>query len=190
MTADAPKHLSMQDLEAGMDHIRRSPKDQGTLEMIVRRPRKEEREILEEGELHPAEGLVGDNWKARGSSTTPDGSANPNVQVTVMNARVVALLAQNKARWPLAGDQLFVDFDLSEDNLPAGTQLEIGSAIIEVTPPPHTGCKKFTARYGLDAVNFVNSPIGKQLHLRGVNAKIVRAGGVRVGDSVRKISRQ
>ena len=186
----APKHLEMQQLEAGIAHILDSPKAEGTLEMIVRRPRCAEREVLGTGELHPAEGLRGDNWKERGSTRTPDGSADPDVQLTLMNARVIALLAQDKTHWPLAGDQLYVDFDLSEANVPAGTQLEIGSALIEVTPPPHTGCKKFTARFGLNAMHFVNSPTGRQLHLRGINAKIVRAGSVRVGDSVTKVNGQ
>ncbi len=177
----------MEELEAGLEHILCSPREQGTLEMIVRRPRREEREVLVAGDLHPAEGLRGDTWKERGSSNTPDGSADPNVQLTLINTRLIALLAQEKTHWPLAGDQLFVDFNLSEDNVPAGTQLAIGSAIIEVTPPPHTGCKKFTARFGLDAMKFVNSPRGKQLHLRGINARIVKGGEVRVGDSVKKL---
>ena len=181
-----PKHLEMGELQAGMASILASPKDRGTLEMIVRRPQREQREILESGELDPAVGLRGDNWKERGSSKTPDGSADPDVQITLMNARVIALLAQEKTHWPLAGDQLFVDFDLSEANVPAGTRLEIGSAVIEVSPHPHTGCKKFTARFGVEAMKFVNSDTGRQLHLRGVNAKIVRGGSVRVGDSVLK----
>jgi hypothetical protein len=142
---------------------------------------------LEAGQLDPAHGLVGDNWKARGSRSTPDGSANPEMQLNVMNARVIELLAQAPDRWALAGDQLYVDFDLSEVNAPAGTRLAIGAAVIEVTPPPHTGCKKFSARYGLDAMKFVNSPEGKQLHLRGVNAKIVQGGVVKVGDVVSKL---
>jgi hypothetical protein len=183
----APKYLSMDALEAGMEQILLSPKNHGTIEMIVRRPRREERQVLDEGELHPAEGLVGDSWKLRVNGTAPDASANIDTQLTLMNSRVVALLAQEKTYWPLAGDQLFVDLDLSEANLPPGTLVELGSAIIEVTPPPHTGCKKFTARFGLDAMKFVNSPRGKELHLRGVNAKIVQAGKVRVGDSVRKV---
>lgn len=177
----------MEVLEAGLEQILLSPKERGTVEMIVRRPQREAREVIEEGELNPAEGLIGDNWKLRVNGTTPDATANIETQLTLMNARVIALLAQEKTFWPLAGDQLFVDLDLSEVNVPAGTQIEIGSAIIEVTPPPHTGCKKFTARYGLDAMKFVNSPRGKELHLRGINAKIVRAGKVKVGDSVRKV---
>jgi MOSC domain-containing protein YiiM len=109
------------------------------------------------------------------------------MQLNIMNARVIELLAQDKDRWALAGDQLFVDLDLSESNLPIGTRLSIGAAVIEVTPPPHTGCQKFSARFGPDAMMFVNSPEGKQLHLRGINAKIIKSGFIRVGDAVQKI---
>ena len=181
------KHLTMAELEAGLDEIRCSPKDEGILDLIVRRPQIDEREVLVKGKLDLVEGLVGDNWKARGSASTSDGSAHPDMQLNIMNSRVIALVAQDKDRWPLAGDQLFIDMDLSADNLPAGTRLALGSAIIEVTDQPHTGCKKFVARFGLDAMKFVNSPVGKQLHLRGINAKVVQAGMIRVGDMVKKI---
>jgi hypothetical protein len=173
-------------MEAGLGDIRQSPKAVGVLKLISRRPNTDEREVLAEAQLDPAHGLVGDNWKARGSRSTPDGSANPEMQLNVMNARVIELLAQDKERWALAGDQLYVDFDLSETNIPPGTRLAIGAAVIEVTAPPHLGCKKFSARFGPDAMKFVNSPEGKQLHLRGVNAKVVQPGIVRAGDSVKK----
>jgi hypothetical protein len=181
------KHLSRAELEAGLDEIRRSPKDEGVLEMIVRRPETEKREVLEEGELDLAEGLVGDNWSKRGSSRTADGSAHPEMQLNVMNTRVIALVAQDKARWHLAGDQLFIDLDLSAENLPAGSRLAIGSAVIEVTAEPHTGCDKFVSRFGAEAMKFVNSPVGRELHLRGINAKVVQPGRIRVGDRVKKL---
>jgi hypothetical protein len=181
------KHLTMAELEAGLDHIRQSPKDEGVLQVIVRRPQIGERETLEEGELHLQEGLVGDSWKNRSSSRTPDGSPHPDMQINIMNARVIALVAPDKDRWQLAGDQLFIDMDLSNENLPAGTQLALGSAVIEVTPPPHTGCKKFVSRFGLDAMKFVNSPVGKQLHLRGINGRVVQTGIIRVGDVAKKL---
>jgi len=130
---------------------------------------------------------VGDNWRTRSSSRTPDGSAHPDMQLNVMNSRVIALVAQNKDRWPLAGDQLFIEMDLSAANLPPGTRLAIGSAVIEVTAQPHTGCKKFVERFGLDAMKFVNSPVGEQLHLRGINAKVVQPGVIRLGDVAKKI---
>ncbi|HEX8888945.1 MAG TPA: hypothetical protein VF779_07195 [Pyrinomonadaceae bacterium] len=180
------KHLTIEELEAGLDEIRRSPKDGGRLELIVRRPRVGEREVLEEGELDLSEGLVGDSWKMRSNSRTPDGSAHPEMQLNIMNSRVIALLAQAQERWPLAGDQLFLNMDLSEENLPAGTQLSLGSAVIEVTAEPHTGCKKFVARFGLDAMKFVNSEVGRQLHLRGINAKVIQPGTIRVRDVVKK----
>jgi hypothetical protein len=187
-TETAVNHLTMTELEAGLDHIRQSPKNEGVLELIVRRPEIGEREVLEEGHLHPLEGLIGDNWKNRSSSRTPDGSPHPEMQLNIMNARVIALFARDKDRWQLAGDQLYLNLDLSAENLPAGTQLALGSAVIEVTPQPHTGCKKFISRFGLDAMKFVNSSSGKELHLRGINAKVVQAGIIRVGDVARKMT--
>jgi len=180
-------HLSMAELEAGLDDIRQSPKDDGVLALIVRRPRTGEREVLTTGELDLVEGLVGDTWKIRGSSRTTDGSSHPDMQLNIMNSRVIALVAQDKERWQWAGDQLFIDLDLSAENLPPGTRLALGSAVIEVTDQPHTGCQKFVARYGLDAMKFVNSPVGKQYHLRGINAKVVQPGTIRVGDLAQKI---
>lgn len=184
---DNAQYVSLCELEAGLDHIRRSPKDQGVLKMIVRRPAVDEREVLAGGELDLEEGLVGDTWKVRISRHSKDGRANPEAQITLMNARAVALLAQSEDRWALAGDQLFVDFDLSEENIPPGTRLAIGSAAVEVSAVPHTGCQKFSARFGVEALKFVNSPEGKQLHLRGVNAKVIRAGAIRAGDAISKL---
>ena len=181
------KHVTMTELEAGLEDIRQSPTDAGVLALIVRRPQVEAREVLEEGELDLFEGLVGDNWKTRGSSQTADGSAHPDMQLNIMNARVIALLAQKKERWALAGDQLYMDLDLSAENVPPGTRLSLGEAVIEVTDQPHTGCKKFAARFGLDALKFISSPVGKQLQLRGINAKVIRSGAIRVGDTVKKV---
>jgi hypothetical protein len=177
----------MSELEAGLDEIVQSPKDDGVLEMIVRRPRVGEREILEEAQLDLADGLVGDSWKVRSSKRTADGSPHPDMQLNLMNSRVVALVSQDKDRWHLAGDQLYVDLDLSEANLPPGTRLAIGSAMIEVTAQPHTGCAKFVERFGADAMKFVNSSERKDLHLRGINARVVRSGVLRVGDVVSKL---
>ena len=183
------RHLTTSELEAGLDEIARSPGDAGRLECIVRRPRVGEREILERAELDRADGLVGDTWKDRGSRRSADGGPHPDMQLNIMNTRVIALVAQERDRWPLAGDQLFIDLDLGAANLPPGTQLALGSAVIEVTAQPHTGCGKFVERFGLDAMQFVNGPEHKPLNLRGINAKVVRPGAIRVGDVARKMPR-
>jgi hypothetical protein len=183
------RHLGREELEAGLAAIRQAPRNEGVLELIVRRPQVGEREVIDEGHLDLVQGLVGDNWGTRGSSRTADGSSHPEMQLTVMNSRVIALLAQDKSQWPLAGDQLFVDMDLSVEHLPPGTRLLMGSSVIEVTSLPHTGCDKFVARFGLEAVKFVNSPLGRELQLRGLNARVVTAGRIRVGDRVKVIPR-
>lgn len=180
------KHLSLSELEAGLAQITESPASIGTVELIVRRPSVGIRELVEIGELDINQGLVGDNWATRGSSKTPDGSSHPEMQLNIMNSRSAALIAESKARWPLAGDQFYVDLDLSDLNLPPGALLQIGQAEIEVTAMPHLGCKKFVERFGRDAMRFVNSKVGKTLNLRGINARIVRGGKVSVGDTIRK----
>jgi hypothetical protein len=179
-------HLTREQLEAGLDEIRRAPSEQGTLTLIVRRPAVGQRELMEVGELSVAEGLVGDTWSKRGSTRMPDGSRHPDMQLNIMGSRAIELLAQSPDRWALAGDQLYVDLDLSEENLPPGTQLVIGAAVVEVTAQPHTGCGKFVERFGLEAMKFVNSPLGRSLRLRGLNARVVRPGTIRAGDTVSK----
>jgi len=184
---DTIAHLTTSQLQVGLAMIRRAPRDNGVLEMIVRRPAVRAREVIDEGELDVAEGLVGDNWRQRSSNRTPDGSPHPDMQLNVISSRVAALVAQVKERWQLAGDQLYVDLDLSAANLPPGTQLVIGSAVIEVTNQPHTGCAKFVERFGVDAMKFVNSPLGRELNLRGINARVVKPGRIRVGDRLVKL---
>jgi hypothetical protein len=174
-------------LEAGLDEIRSSPKDNGRVELICRRTDIEQREVMDEAVLDTTQGLVGDNWRTRGSSSTDDGSANPQMQLTLMNARSAALIAGTPERRQLAGDQFYVDLDLSVDNLPPGTRLKLGEATVEITPIPHRGCGKFLSRFGVDALKFVNSEVGRQLNLRGVNARIVEGGVVRPGDRLTKL---
>jgi len=177
-------HRSTDELEAGLDHIRAAPTDGGTLELVARRPAVGEREVLDVAELTVDEGVVGDTWAVRPSTRTTDGTAHPDMQLNVMNARATALIAGQRERWPLAGDQLYVDLDLSVDALAPWTRLAIGSAVIEITDQPHTGCAKFTQRFGLDAHRFVNSEAGRSLNLRGVNARVVHAGQIRPGDII------
>ena len=175
-----------EELDTGLAHVLDAPRDDGEILMIVRRPGEDEREVLDEGVLDTESGLMGDDWEARGDPRSEDGTANVLAQLTVMNARVLEVMAGPPHRWPLAGDQLYVDFDLSEDNLPAGTRLSVGEALIEVTAKPHTGCAKFTRRYGLAAQRWVNSETGMRLRLRGINTRVVKPGAIRVGDRVRK----
>ena len=179
------QHLSYGQLEDGLAEVLGSPQDVGTVELIVRRPAVDAREVLDVGTLDPAWGLVGDTWRER-RARTPDGTPHPDTQLNVINARFARLVAVDPDRRALAGDQLHLDLDLSEANLPTGTRLALGDAVIEVTAEPHTGCAKFSARFGRDAMKFANSPQGRALRLRGLNARVVVAGTVRAGDQVRK----
>lgn len=180
-------YRSLAELEAGLDFVRSSPRDLGTVDLIVRRPGLGEREVLDEAELTTVDGVVGDTWSQRPSRHTGNGSPHPDMQLNVMNSRCVSLLADDDESRAGAGDQLYVDLDLSPENLPAGTHLAVGTAVIEVTAMPHTGCAKFSKRFGADATRFINSPAGKALRLRGINAKVVRDGVVKRGDPVRKV---
>ena len=179
-----PYHRTLQELETAYAAVGTSPQTEGTVELIVRRPAEREREVLEVGELSRTEGLVGDSWASRPSKSTPDGSPDPLRQLTIMNSRVLATVARTPDRWRLAGDQLIVDLDLSIDNLPPGTRLRIGTAEVEVSEPPHTGCAKFSGRFGVDALRFVSNREGKRQRRRGLNASVITAGTVRAGDRV------
>lgn len=185
-TVTSGRHLTGEEVEAGLDAIRAAPRDVGTLELIVRRPAVDEREVVDEAELDLDEGLVGDNWLARGRSSGRR-PASPDAQITVTSARAIALVAGSRDRWPLAGDQLYVDLDLSKENLPPGTRLAIGTAELEVTAAPHTGCKKFASRFGLEALKVFDTEAGLALSLRGINARVVVPGTVRAGDAVRRL---
>ncbi|MGI9605857.1 MAG: MOSC domain-containing protein [Acidimicrobiales bacterium] len=181
------QHLNHDELLATLDDVRNSPTDGGTLELIVQRPAPNERVVLDEGELTQGEGLSGDSWNVRGSNRTDDGSSHADMQLNIMNSRFLAAIAGSADRMALAGDQLIVDLDLREENLPAWTRLAIGNAVIEVTDQPHAGCSKFTERFGLEAHRFVNGEIGSPLNLRGINARVVTPGSIRRGDTIKKI---
>ncbi len=175
-------HLDLPTLQAGLADVRQSPLDGGRIELVVKRPADDQREVLAQAELSTDTGLVGDKWKTVYKGTGP----NPEAQLTLMNARAAALVAGGAEHGGLAGDQLYVDLDLSCENLPPGTRLTIGSAVIEVTAVPHTGCGKFVRRFGVDAMKFVNSAEGRKLNLRGINAKVIVGGIVRPGDTITK----
>ena len=181
------EHLSRERLYAGLDRIRAAPPDGGRVVLIVRRPSVGEREVLAEAVLGLQAGLAGDNWLARGNPTTPDGSADPDRQITVMNARVAELVAGGTDRMALCGDQLYLDLDISVDNLPAGSLLAVGQAVLRVSEAPHTGCAKFLERFGAEAMRLVNGRIGRQLRMRGMNARVVVPGAVRLGDLAAKV---
>ncbi len=181
------QHLSLEEIEAGLHHVRSSPADSGRVDLIVRRPAVDEREVLDEAELNKEEGLAGDNWNQRESKRTNDGGPHPDMQLNIMNSRICELIAGSRQRMPLAGDQLIIDMDLSEANLPAWTKLAIGEAVIQVTDQPHTGCAKFSARFGVAAHRFINSEVGQDLKLRGINARVVTPGTIRQGDTITKL---
>jgi MOSC domain-containing protein YiiM len=181
------RHPSPDQLEAGLGEILRSPRDRGLLRAVVIRPATDARQSLRRCELSPEQGVQGDHWASGCWLFLPDGRPHPDVQVTIMNSRAIALIAQDEARWPLAGNNLYVDLDLSAANLPPGTRLAIGAAVLEITAVPFNGCKKFAGRFGLEATRFVNSKTGKRLRLRGVYARIARPGTIEVGDLVCKL---
>jgi hypothetical protein len=181
------RHLTFGELQEGLSEIMRSPKDRGTVTAIVIRPETDARVSLRQCELSPDGGVHGDNWAKGCWMSLPDGRPHPDVQVAIMNARAIALIAQDEARWQLAGNQLLIDLDLSRDNLPPGTRVSVGPALLEITAVPHKGCKKFAARYGVDATRFVNSRDGLRLHLRGIYARIVERGVVTVGNVIAKL---
>ena len=170
-------------LDARIGHVAGAPSDVGTVELVVARPAKGERTVLDSAELRPGMGLVGDNYLERGSSKPGGGPADPLGELNLMSARALeAVAGTDRDRWPLAGDQLIVDFDLSEVNCPAGTRLAVGTATIEVTAKPHNGCAKFADRYGIDAARWINSR--KDLRLRGICAVVIEAGAVAPGDTI------
>jgi len=176
--------LNIEDLWSGWEALEKSPKDVGTVEMIVCRPDRDEREEVQEAVFSIDEGMAGDNWLTRGSS---DGTAHPEAQITLMNSRVIDLIAGDRSRWELAGDQLFVDFDISKDNLPVGQRIQIGEVILEIPELPHTGCAKFAKRYGAYARKFVMTDEGKQQRFRGIYAKVIQSGNIKVSDTITKL---
>ena len=177
-------HRITEDLNELVDGILDAPKDAGPIEMIVRRPGENEREVMQTAELTTDGGLVGDNWIER---IDENGEPHFAAQLTLMNARVADAVAITRERWPLAGDQIYVDMDISHENLPAGSQIQLGEAIVEISDVPHTGCDKFAGRFGKEALRFANVGVGRDNRFRGVNAFVIEGGVFSVGDKITKI---
>ena len=186
-SSDPARHRSTADLEAALHHIREAPGSTGTIELIVRRPGEDAREVLDVAEINDAEGVAGDTRNQRGSPSSADGGPHPDAQITIMSARAAAAVIGPVERWPLAGDQIYADLDISHETLPAGAQLRLGDAILEVTAKPHRGCAKFAARFGRDALRFVNTGEGRDLRMRGVNCRVIQPGTVRPGDPITRL---
>ena len=186
-TPEDTRYRSTSELEAALSHIRDSPDGKGTIHLIVRRPAEDAREVLDEAHINQTEGIAGDSWNQRGSRLSEDGGPHPNKQITIMNARAAEAIIGPVERWPLAGDQIYADLNIGHEALPPGTTLAVGDAVVEVAVEPHQGCAKFAARFGRDALRFVNGEAGRELRLRGVNCRVIKPGAVRVGDSVTRL---
>ena len=180
------EHQTAEALRVGLPDVEAAPSDKGVIRLIVRRPTYDKREVVNEAELDIERGLVGDNWPSRATI----GADGPErfAQLTLMNARYASLIAGDVEAWPPAGDQVYVDLDLSLSNVPAGSRLQLGTAVIEISAEPHTGCAKFSARFGSEALRLANSEHGRALRLRGVNASVVQAGRFSLDDLVTRTS--
>lgn len=177
-------HRTTEELETRLDEILAAPKDAGPIEMIARRPGENEREVIQSAELTTEEGLIGDSWIDR---VDENGDPYLPAQLTLMNSRVADAVAVTRDRWPLAGDQIYVDMDISQGNLPPGARIKVGDAVVEISDVPHTGCNKFAGRFGKEALRFANVGVGRENRFRGVNAFVVEPGSVQVGDKITKL---
>jgi MOSC domain-containing protein YiiM len=178
---DADRHLSLDALEDGLAALPPPPRDRGRVTLIVRRRADGVRETPARVELTRERGVPGDRWQR----LQPDA---PQMQLAVMQQDLAELIA-NGQPLSLFGDNLFVDLDLSAANLPFGSQIRVGSAIVEMTPEPHDGCHKFAGRFGNDALRFVATKATRAENRRGVYWTTIEAGEVAVGDELRVLSR-
>ncbi|MEM6942438.1 MAG: MOSC domain-containing protein [Pseudomonadota bacterium] len=181
-------HRTRAELEAALPLILAAPKDGGRLDMIVSRPAPGERTLPQRARLTAEGGVEGDHWAKGCWLSLDDGTPHPDVQICLMMSRMIRAIAGEEAHWPPAGDNLFIDMDLTPANTPPGTRLALGSVEMVVTPEPHNGCEAFIERFGREACVFVNTGPGKTHRLRGIYCRVTKDGDISVGDSLRKIA--
>lgn len=180
-------HRTREELASALPYVAASPKDGGSVALIVVRPDHGRRETPDRVRISAQDGVEGDHWSKGCWLETDDGAPHPDVQINLMCTRAAEVIAGDPALWPAAGNNFFVDIDLSPDNLPAGTRLALGTAEIEITDQPNKGCQVFIDHYGRDACIFVNTGPGWSLRMRGLYARVVQNGDVRLDDRIRKV---
>ncbi len=180
-------HPTLEQLELSLETIAASPSKQGTVELIISRPETGKRVVHTIGNFSKTGGLEGDNWANDCWKTLPDGKSDPIVQIAITNTRLLAAICPDKSRWPLAGDQIYTELNLSKTNLPVGTRLSAGTVILEITQEPHLGCSQYAEHFGKDSLKFTLTPRGRELNLRGIYAKVIKSGSINTGDRISKI---
>ena len=186
--------VSQDSLKKGLDkpinYNQSSPRDNGVVKLLVIRPETHVRTLPNAVVVSVEQGVVGDKWEAECTIKLENGKSNPDLQIAIINTKVIKEIAQSDFdmdRLALAGDNIYADLNLCEENMPVGQQIQIGNTLLEVTPFPHFGCKKFSERYSVEDLKVVNSTAGKPQHLRGIYVKVIKNGSISIGESIKKI---